>query len=137
MRRLAWRNSKGCWDYLNFELKSTDKIDVSRNKYSKVIGIFNKSKYRYSNWDKGQAVRETGAIRKETLNTGYLDPEQASLIKECLFSTDVYVVQNVDTQFTQSVVVTDSSYIKKTVANDKLIQYSINIEYSNEVNTNS
>ena len=110
---------------LNFELKSTDKIDVSRNKYSKVIGIFNKSKYRYSNWDKGQAVRETSAIRKETLNTGYLDPEQASLIKECLLSTDVYVVQNVDTQFTQSVLVTDSSYIKKTVANDKLIQYSI------------
>jgi len=137
MRRLAWRNSKGAWDYLNFELKSTDKIDVSRNKYSKVIGIFNKSKYRYSNWDKGQAVRETSAIRKETLNTGYLDAEQASLVKECLLSTDVYIVSNVDTQFTQSVVVTDSSYIKKTVANDKLIQYTINIEYSNNVNTNS
>ena len=137
MRRLAWRNSKGGWDYLNFQAKSTDKIDISRNKYSKVIGIFNKSKYRYSNWDKGQAIRETSAVRKETLNTGYLDAEQASLIKECLFSTDVYIVSNVDTQFTQSVIVTDSSYIKKTVANDNLIQYTVQIEYSNNVNTNS
>ena len=137
MRRLAWRNSKGAYDYLNFELKSTDTIDITRNKYEKVIGIFNKSKYRYSNWDKGQAVRETSAIRKETLNTGYLDAEQASLVKECLLSTDVYVVQNVNTGITQSVIVTDSSYVKKTVANDKLIQYTVNIEYSNNVNTNS
>ena len=137
MRRLAWRNSKGCWDYLNFELKSTDTIDISRNKYAKMLGIFNKSKYRYSDWDKGKAIRQTSAIRKETLNTDYLDAEQASLIKECMLSTDVYIVENVDTQFTQSVLVTDSSYIKKTVANDKLIQYSIQIEYSNEVNTNS
>ena len=137
MRRLAWRNSKGAYDYLNFELKSTDTLDVTRNKYSKMIGIFNKSKYRYSDWDKGQAVRETSAIRKETLNTGYLDAEQASLVKECLLSTDVYIVQNVDTGITQSVIVTDSSYIKKTVANDKLIQYTVKIEYSNNVNTNS
>jgi len=137
MRRLAWRNSKGAYDYLNFELKSTDTLDITRNKYSKMIGIFNKSKYRYSDWDKGQAVRETSAIRKETLNTGYLDAEQASLVKECLLSTDVYIVENVDTGITQSVVVTDSSFIKKTVANDKLIQYTVKIEYSNNVNTNS
>ena len=137
MRRLAWRNSKGAWDYLNFELKSSDKIEIKRNKYSKMIGIFNKSKYRYSNWDKGQSLREVTAIRKETLNTDYLDAEQASLVKECMLSRDVYIVQNVDTQYTQSVLVTDSSYLKKTVANDKLIQYSIEIEYANEVNTNS
>ena len=52
-------------------------------------------------------------------------------------STDVYIIQNADTTYTQAVVVTDSSFIKKTVVNDKLIQYSITIEYSNELNTNS
>ena len=52
-------------------------------------------------------------------------------------STDVYIVENADTEFTQGVMITDSSIIKKTVANDKLIQYTIKIEYANNVNTNS
>ena len=136
-RRLAWRNSLGTYDYLNFTLKSTQTIDIERNKYAKMIGVFNKSKYRYSDWDKGQAIRQTTAKQKETLNTDYILEEQAILIEKLLMSTDVYIVQNADTQLTQSVVITDSSYIKKTVVNDKLIQYSISIEYSNELNTNS
>ena len=52
-------------------------------------------------------------------------------------STNVYILENSDTEFTQAVMVTDSSIVKKTVANDKLIQYTINIEYANPVNTNS
>ena len=102
-----------------------------------MIGIFNKSKYRYSNWDKGQSIRQTTATKKETLNTDYILEEQAILIEKLLMSTDVYLVQNSNRSQTHSVIVTDSSYIKKTVANDKLIQYTINIEYSNNVNTNS
>ena len=47
------------------------------------------------------------------------------------------MVQNSDTTYTQPVMITDTSFIKKTVANDKMIQYSIKIEYSNPVNTNS
>ena len=49
----------------------------------------------------------------------------------------VDIVENMDTEFTQGVVITDSSFIKKTSANDKLIQYTINIEYANPINTNS
>ena len=52
-------------------------------------------------------------------------------------STDVYIVENADTDFTQAVMVSDTSFVKKTVANDKLIKYTINIEYANPINTNS
>ena len=52
-------------------------------------------------------------------------------------STDVYIVENDDTTYTEAVMVTDSSFVKKTVANDKMIQYTINIEYANPINTNS
>ena len=34
-------------------------------------------------------------------------------------------------------MITDSNIVRKTQANDKLIQYTINIEYANPVNTNS
>ena len=52
-------------------------------------------------------------------------------------STQVDIVENMDTEFTQGVIITDSSFIRKTKANDKLIQYTINIEYANPINTNS
>ena len=52
-------------------------------------------------------------------------------------STDVYIIENADTDYTQGVMVTDSSFVRKTSANDKLIKYTINIEYANPINTNS
>ena len=53
-------------------------------------------------------------------------------------STSVYMVENADTTYTQGVMVTNSTHIRKTVANDKVkIQYTINIEYANPLNTNS
>ena len=52
-------------------------------------------------------------------------------------STDVYIVENADTSFTEPVMITDTNFIRKTQANNKNIQYTINIEYSNPVNTNS
>ena len=136
-RRLAWRNSLGCYDYFNFVLKSTETTQIKRNKYGKLLGTFNQDKFYYNDSQKGQATRQTTATLKETLNTDYLSEEQGVLIEKLLMSTDVYIIQNEDTTYTQSVVVTDSSFIKKTVVNDKLIQYSITIEYANELNTNS
>ena len=47
------------------------------------------------------------------------------------------MVENADTEFTQGVMVTDTSFVRKTVANDKMIQYTIKIEYANNINTNS
>ena len=58
-------------------------------------------------------------------------------MEKLIMSTDVYIVENEDTEFTQGVMITDSSIVKKTVANDKMIQYTIQIEYANPINTNS
>jgi hypothetical protein len=52
-------------------------------------------------------------------------------------STNVHIIENDFTTYTVPVTITDTSFIKKTNANDGLIQYTINIEYSNPVNTNS
>ena len=74
---------------------------------------------------------------KETLNTDWLSENEASLMEKLLMSTNVYILDNADTDFTQGVMITDSNIVRKTQANDKLIQYTINIEYANPVNTNS
>ena len=137
VRRLAWRNSVGCYDYFNFKMKSTQTIEVTRNNYNTIMGRFNASKWYYNNTMRGKKTREVTAVLKETLNTDWMTEDQAYLMEKLIMSTDVYIVENADTEFTQGVMVTDSSIVKKTIANDKLIKYTIQIEYANNVNTNS
>ena len=102
-----------------------------------MLGTFNKSQWRYNNTQRGKATRQTTAVLKETINTDWITEADSVLIEKLIMSTDVYIVENSDTDFTEGVLVTDSSFIKKTTANDKMIQYTINIEYANPVNTNS
>tara|TARA_R100000655_G_scaffold34536_2_gene67197 strand:- start:6211 stop:7674 length:1464 start_codon:yes stop_codon:yes gene_type:complete len=137
VRRLGWRNSLGCYDYFNFKMKSTQTIEVNRDNYNSMLGTFNKSRWRYNNTQRGKTTRQTTAILKETIQTDWISEQDANLLEKCIYSTDVYVVENADTTYTEGVIVTDSSFVKKTVANDRLIQYTINIEYANPINTNS
>lgn len=137
VRRLAWRNSVGGYDYYNFNMKSTQTLNVERNNYNALIGTYNKSVWRYNDTQRGKTTRQTTATLKETLNTDFISETDAFLIEKLLMSTSVYIIENPDTEFTEAVMITDSSIVKKTVANDRVIQYTINIEYANPVNTNS
>lgn len=112
VRRLAWRNSLGCYDYFNFKAKSTQTIDIKRKKYGKMLGNFDKSKFYYMNFDRGQAIRQTSAKLKETLNTDFISETDGYLIEKLLMSTSVFVVKNGSTQTTESVIITDSSFVK-------------------------
>jgi|TARA_R110002020_G_scaffold129463_5_gene289840 hypothetical protein len=137
VRRLAWRNSKGCYDYFNFKMKSTQTIEVKRNNYETMLGDFSNTMYLYNNFARGKNTRNTTAILKETIQTDWITEADAVLLENLIMSTNVQIVQNADTDYTVPVMVTDNSFIKKTVANDKMIKYTINIEYANPVNTNS
>jgi hypothetical protein len=137
VRRLAWRNSVGGYDYFNFKKKSTQTTSINRNNYSSMLGTFNKSRWRYNNTQRGKTTRQTTATLRETLNTDWITEAQGVLIEKLLMSTDAQIVENADTDFTEGVIITDSSFVKKTSVNDNLIQYTINIEYANPINTNS
>ena len=137
VRRLAWRNSLGCYDYFNFKKKSTQTLEVKRDNYSSMLGNFNNDLYSYDNFKRGKTTRQTTAILRETLNTDWITEADAVLLENLIMSTNVNIIENADTDYTVPVIITDSSFVKKTVANDKLIQYTINIEYANPINTNS
>ena len=137
VRRLAWRNSKGCYDYYNFKMKSTQTLEVKRNNYETMLGDFSATMYLYNNFSRGKNTRNTTAILKETIQTDWITEADAVLLENLIMSTNVQIVENADTRHTVPVMVTDNSFIKKTVANDKMIKYTINIEYANPINTNS
>jgi len=138
IRRLAWINSKGCWDYYNFKMKSIQTVGIKRNNYETMLGDYNSATYSYNNFDRGKRTRKTEARMKETLNTDFISESEAGFLQNLMVSTNVYVIENDYTDFTVPVMVSNSSFVKKTLANNKLkIQYSVNIEYANPINTNS
>lgn len=136
-RRLAWVNSVGGYDYFNFTCKSTQKLNVKRNTYSTLMGYYSSSKFFYNNTQRGKTVRSTEATLTETLKTDWISEEDATLLQSLMKSNEVQVVENTDTEFTQGVNIVDTNFTVKTRANDKLIQYTIQIEYANNINTNS
>ena len=138
IRRLAWRNGFGCFDYFNFKMKSTQTLDVSRDEYQTMLGNFNDTMYSYDNFGRGKKVRRTSAVLKETINTDWIKEEEAQLLETLIMSTNVQIVENADTDYTVPVMITDKSIIRKTSANDGVqIQYTFKIEYANPYNTNS
>lgn len=143
IRRLAWINTKGGYDYFNFNKKSQKTIEIERDEYSKMLGRFDISFYFYNVVEGGKSTRKVKAILKETINTDWISEGDANLIENCILSKRVHVINDLEATSanlsvtTHAVVVTNSSFIKKTVANDKLIQYTLEIEYANPYNTNS
>ena len=67
--------------------------------------------------------------------------------EELINSTDVYIVNGylegyenifkLTNKYVEPVVLTTSSYVKKTIANDKVMQYTIEIEKSKMKRTQS
>tara|TARA_R110002020_G_scaffold129058_2_gene289204 strand:+ start:3721 stop:5190 length:1470 start_codon:yes stop_codon:yes gene_type:complete len=137
VRRLGWLNNVGCWDYFNFKMKSRQTVNVKRNEYSTMLGEFNKEMYSYNNFGRGRKTRKIDATLTETINTDWLTESEATLLESLIISNDVYVIENDDTTYTVPIIIKDTRYIRKTIANDKLMRYTITIEYANPLNTNS
>ena len=134
--RLAWRNRLGAWDYMNFRGKSTESVDIKRNEIERVPGTWGSATFNYNNWDSGRESLYTEANRKLTINSDWLNEDEAAWLEELFTSINVQILA--DNNIVYPVILTDKSYIKKTSVNDKIkIQYTINLEYANKIRTNS
>ena len=132
--RLTWLNQWGVWDYYTFNMKSTRSISTNRTSF-KIKG--------YKGGKKNFRVNSTEKI---SLNTDFVTEAEGVWFEELINSTDVYIVNGysegenifkITNKYIEPVVLTTSSYVKKTIANDKLMQYTIEIEKSKMQRTQS
>ena len=134
--RLAWRNRLGAWDYMNFRGKSTESVDITRSDAGSVPGTWDSATFSYNNWDRGKKTLYTEAMRKLTINSDWLNPDESIWLEELFTSTNVQILA--DNNVVYPVVITDKRFTKKTSVNNKIkIQYTVNLEYANKVRTNS
>tara|TARA_Y100000401_G_scaffold117472_1_gene126454 strand:+ start:36 stop:1463 length:1428 start_codon:yes stop_codon:yes gene_type:complete len=134
--RLAWRNRLGAWDYMNFRGKSVESVDVQKEEMEKVVGSWNSATFDYENYDRGRETLFTEAKRKLVVNSDWLNEDEGAWLEELFTSTNVHLLA--DNSIVYPMIITNTTYTKKTSVNDKIkIQYTINLEYANKVKTNS
>ena len=143
--RLCWLNQWGAWDYYTFTKKSVINTSTQGTTYTQLAGSWNSSRYRLDSYKGGKKAFRVNATEKITMNTGFVAEDDNVMFEELINSPEVYLLDGFQTDggfsalnnYVTPVRVTTSSFTRKTSANDRLLQYTFEIEKSNTLRTQS
>ena len=133
--RLTWLNKFGAWDYYNFNKKSINTLTAQRTTYTQLKGDWNKTKFHHHGYRGGKKSYVNNVSENITLNTDYITEDEAIWLEELFISNDVFIIHDDTTddnagyinKYIEPITIQSSNYIRKTKANDKLIQYTFDI----------
>jgi hypothetical protein len=135
--RLCWLNQWGAWDYYTFTQKSIKSTSTSGATYNQLAGTWNESLYRPDSYKGGKKAFRVNATEKITMNSDFVTEDEAVIFEELINSPEVYLLKGYEdivetssvlNQYVMPVRLLTSSFTKKTIANDKLMQYTFEIE---------
>tara|TARA_R100000963_G_scaffold33543_1_gene25967 strand:- start:5907 stop:7313 length:1407 start_codon:yes stop_codon:yes gene_type:complete len=143
--RLTWLNQWGVWEYYTFTKKSIKTISTKGTTYNQLEGTWNESKYRVDSYKGGKKNFRVNATEKIKMNTGFVTEGETIIFEELINSPQVYLLDGYQddivaaalNQYVTPVRVTSKTFTKKTIANDKLMQYTFEIEKSKTLRTQS
>ena len=143
--RLCWLNQWGVWDYYTFTMKSTRMLSTKGSTYQQLGGSWNDSVYRLDTFRGGKKAFRVNATEKITMNTDFVNESESEWFEELINSPEVYILEGYQDDIDDSALnqyvtparLTTSSYTRKTVANDKLMQYTFEVEKSKTLRTQS
>lgn len=135
--RLAFLNRLGAYDYYNFTKRSVRRTEMVKSPMKQNYGVLsehgtsfsgalsNDASYVQGTYDGGTRAYNVNAVETIEANTDFISETEADILKELFTSADVYM-QTGD-KF-EPVVINETEYVRQTTANDKLIQYIIQVE---------
>ena len=143
--RLCWLNQWGAWDYYTFTKKSTRTLSTQKTTYNQLEGTWNDRVYKMEGFQGGKKTFRVNATESIRMNTDFISVNDNTVLEELINSPEVYLLQGFQAdplysllnQYVTPVRLKTSSFTRKTVANDKLIQYTFEIEKSKTFRTQS
>ena len=151
--RLGWLNQWGTWDYYTFNQKSVKTISTKGTTYDQLEGTWNDTLYEPYGYKGGKKSFRVNATEKIKMNTDFVTEEHSDWFEELINSPEVYIIKGWESprkvtsvlnqgepfglmsQYATPVRLTTTSFTKKTIANDKLIQYTFEVEKSKTLRT--
>jgi hypothetical protein len=138
--RLTWLNKFGTWDYYNFTKKSERSTDVKRTHYNQVKGNWAGETFVKDGYERGLTTLHTKVLEKITVNSDWFRTDkEAAWLEELFISPKVYILESYDAldtapaeygKYLTPVQITNKKYERYTRANDKVAQYSVDLEYA-------
>jgi|TARA_R110002020_G_scaffold131409_3_gene293820 hypothetical protein len=143
--RLAWLNQWGAWDYYTFNKKSIRSIKTKGTTYEQLQGTWNEDSYRTESYKGGKKSFRVNATEKIKINTDFVSEDYNTTFEELINSPEVYILEGFQTDITNSLLnqyvtpvrLTTSNFTRKTIANDKLIQYTFDLDKTKILRTQS
>lgn len=123
--RLIFYNKYGALQDVYVNKKSTLSVKVKDEKYN--INTFDLDTLNYSTNDATMQRFNVQAKESIKVNTDFIVEELNEPIKQMLVSENVWIDNGADVL---PVIIKDTSFTEKTHVNDKLIQYTFNLEYA-------
>ena len=141
--RLAWLNQWGVWDYYTFTKKSSRTISTKGSTYTQLEGTWNEAAFRLNGYRGGKKAFRVNATEKIKMNTDFVNESESEWFEELINSPEVYMLEGFQTDssipllntYVTPVRLTTSSYTRKTIANDKLMQYTFEVEKAKTLRT--
>jgi hypothetical protein len=125
--RLHWMSRLGGFESFNFDLKSEESTDVRRKQFEQNAHDFTGFGWTYTKADRGRTQYDTQMTKKLKVNTNYLSELESTWMESLFTSPEIY--QEVNNELI-AVNINGSSIRKQTSLNDKLMQYTFDLEYS-------
>ena len=148
--RLCWLNQYGGWDYYTFNKKSVRTISKKGTSYTQLGGTWNESHYQPKAYKGGKKTFRVNATEKIRINSDFITESESLWMEFLMNSPEVYILKGYDTVAPSSSVnnnsfsacvspvrITTNNITRKTIANDKLLQYTFEIERSKTLRTQS
>lgn len=137
--RLTWLNQWGTWDYYTFKKKSVKSLQTNRTSYTQQGGTWNNSTFRINGYKGGKKNFRVNTKQLITINTDFVLDSEAVWFEDLINSPEVYLLNSfnssvndarsgITNKYVEPVTLTTSSYTRKTKANNKLIQYTFQLE---------
>lgn len=108
-------------------------------------GTWNESLYKVDGYKGGKKSFRVNATESITMNTDYVTESENVMFEELTNSPEIYQLQGFQTDVSNSLLnqyiipvrLKTSSFTKKTIGNDKLIQYTFEVEKTKTLRTQS
>ena len=124
-------NKFGMFQEFYFFLKNVEAFSTQQEKFKR--NIFDYSTSTYNRFNHQSKVFNKNGRTRVTLNTEYIDECYNEVMQDIMLSEYVWI--NYDSIWRASTVVTNSLTFKTSV-NDGLIQYTLDVEYANDIINN-
>jgi hypothetical protein len=129
--QMRFINHKGAPQDQYFFLKSVESINTKSETFKR--NIFNYSSSNYDVKSHQTLTFNKNGRKRFTLNTDYIAEAYNAVIEDIMLSEYVWIIIG---NIIHPVTVMTSSLTKKTLLNDKLIQYTLEVEDANDIINN-